>query len=503
VSPLGSRRWTLSTRLVVILAVVVSLVVVVAATISTLAVRSFLEQRVSSRLESVSSRLQAGLLGLPDLTIDTPTIARMAHAETTAVVLEADGRAAVLVNTDPRTADLLIRTDLRDGRAHPVPGAQGLVAIRMSTAASGLTVRDGARAVHPDAIVVALDLRADLHTLDTLVLVNTGGVLLAVGLLVLLTLLIVSRSIRPLRTMAEQARAFADGDRSRRLPVPVDPDIGRLATTVNSALDAQQEAESRLRSFVADASHELRTPLTTASGWVELYLQGGLDDPANRENAMRRVAAQLSRMRLLIDELALLARLDRARPLDTTSVDLTALATEVIEDARVMNPDRRFRFRSTGPALLLGDAGKLQQVLANLLGNAVQHTPPGTPVDVSVLPAGDGTARHTLLVTDHGPGIPVADQPHIFTRFWRGDPSRNRHTGGSGLGLAIVAATVAAHGGSSHVSSELGHGTTIRVVLPALPLGDDRPGPGAEARPAEPPAPVQPQPSTATSTRSG
>jgi two-component system OmpR family sensor kinase len=124
---------------------------------------------------------------------------------------------------------------------------------------------------------------------------------------------------------------------------------------------------------------------------------------------------------------------------------------------------------------LLGDAPKLQQVLQNLLGNAVQHTPAGTPVEVIVRPArpdssgtnGSGGPVHTLLVTDHGPGIPAADQEHVFTRFWRGDASRTRHTGGAGLGLAIVSSIVTAHGGSSDVISQVGQGTTIRVRLPA------------------------------------
>ena len=141
----------------------------------------------------------------------------------------------------------------------------------------------------------------------------------------------------------------------------------------------------------------------------------------------------------------------------------------------MINPDRQFSLHAAGPATLLGDAPKLQQVLQNLLGNAIQHTPAGTPVEVTVRPArpdtsgtaGSAGAVHTLLVTDHGPGIPSADQEHVFTRFWRGDTSRTRHTGGAGLGLAIVSSIVTAHGGTSDVISQLGQGTTIRVRLPA------------------------------------
>ena len=232
---------------------------------------------------------------------------------------------------------------------------------------------------------------------------------------------------------------------------------------------------------MADASHELRTPLTTASGWIELYFQGGLDDPGQRDHALDRVRIQLGRMRVLIDELALLARLDRVRDLDADPLDLTAMAAEVIDDARVMNPDRPFAFSATGPAMLLGDGPKLQQVLVNLLENAVQHTPAGTPVEVTVIPADPARpgSLHAVLVSDHGPGIARKDQPHIFERFWRGDASRHRHTGGSGLGLSIVSSIVAAHGGHSGVTSTPGRGTTVRITLPAsaptTPLASGQP----------------------------
>jgi two-component system OmpR family sensor kinase len=252
---------------------------------------------------------------------------------------------------------------------------------------------------------------------------------------------------------------------------------------VNQAFDAQQEADDRLRAFVADASHELRTPLTTASGWIELYLQGGLTDPARRDHAMQRAQSELDRMRTLIDELAMLARLDAARPLELERLDLSALAIEVVDDARVANPDRTITLFASGQAPLRGDRRKLQQVLVNLVGNAVQYSQPGTPVEVTVAPASTsgGGLAYTLLVTDHGPGIPPADQAHVFERFWRGEASRDRHTGGSGLGLSIVASIITAHGGTYGLSSRIGEGTTLRVTLPGLDprAGSPRPDPVA------------------------
>ncbi len=467
-------RWTIRTRLIITLAVVVSAVIITVATIMTLAVRDYLQDRISNRLASSAERIRAGVVGSKGLTLKLDTVAGMARAESTAVVVVTPAE-PLWTNTDADTARSLLAADLRDGEPKPIADRPGLLAVRLDTVGIGLVIRDGNQTVNVDALIIAVDASADLATFQTIVLATTAGVLVCILLLVLLTILIVGRGLRPLQTMADDARAFAEGDRSRRLPVDLDdPDISRLALTVNQAFDAQQQAEDRLRAFVADASHELRTPLTTATGWVELYFQGGLDDPELRDRAMQRVETQLGRIRVLIDELSLLARLDRARPLNADPVDLTALTAEVVEDARVINPDRDFTFASSGPAPLVGDAQKLQQVVLNLLGNAVQHTPAGTPVEIAVTPAEplvngstSRAARHTLLVTDHGPGIPWQDQQHIFERFWRSDSSRDRHTGGSGLGLSIVASIVAAHGGASGVTSLVGRGTTFRITLPA------------------------------------
>jgi two-component system OmpR family sensor kinase len=247
-------------------------------------------------------------------------------------------------------------------------------------------------------------------------------------------------------------------------------------TTVNAAFDAQQRAEERLRDFVADASHELRTPLTTASGWVELYLQGGLGDTARRDRAMGRVEAELGRMRLLVDDLALLARLDRGRPAELAVVDLAMIARDVVADCVVVDPDRPMTFTATGPALVSGDEARLVQLLRNMVGNARQHTPPGTAVQVSVRPATDpDPPAWRVEIRDEGPGIPAADQPHVFERFWRGDQSRSRNTGGSGLGLSLAAAVVAAHGGTIGLTSEPGAGTCIWFTVPTA-RGARKPG---------------------------
>ena len=248
------------------------------------------------------------------------------------------------------------------------------------------------------------------------------------------------------------------------------PRAAVLTARLQKAFEAQRRAEDRLRSFVADASHELRTPLATMHGWIDLYVQGGLSDPHQLDHAMERMQAEVGRMRLLVDELALLAHLDAARPLNLGPVDLVALAGEVVDDARVVTADRALTLQGVAEAVVDGDGPRIQQVLRNLVGNAVQHTRPGTPVTVTV---GLQDGNVAVAVRDEGDGIAPEHLPHVFERFYRADPSRSRDGGGSsGLGLAIVEAIVTAHGGTVAVTSAPGQGTTVRVTFPATALPD-------------------------------
>ncbi|GAA3551638.1 hypothetical protein GCM10022222_39010 [Amycolatopsis ultiminotia] len=237
-----------------------------------------------------------------------------------------------------------------------------------------------------------------------------------------------------------------------------------VATAVKQAFDAQRRAQDRLRSFVADAGHELRTPLATMHGWIDLYVQGGLRDPDQLDHAMERMQAEVDRMRLLVDELTLLANLDAARPLNREPVDVVALAGEVVDDAVVVSADRAITLQGVAEAVVDGDGPRIQQVLRNLVGNAVQHTRPGTPVTVTVS-SQDGQVA--LAVHDDGDGIAPEHLPHVFERFYRADPSRSRDSGASsGLGLAIVEAIVTAHGGTVTLTSAPGQGTTVQVTIP-------------------------------------
>ncbi|HYV01147.1 MAG TPA: HAMP domain-containing sensor histidine kinase, partial [Actinomycetota bacterium] len=195
--------------------------------------------------------------------------------------------------------------------------------------------------------------------------------------------------------------------------------------------------------------------------------------------SMSRIEAEASRMGVLVDDLLLLARLDQGRPLERERVDLARIAEDAAESARAIDSGRPISVDVEGPASVVGDEGRLRQVLDNLLDNTRVHTPKGTPVRVKIRRA-DGEL--VLTVADEGPGLSPEVAMRVFERFYRGDPTRSRGTGGAGLGLSIVSAIVEAHAGKVSATSSNGAGTTFEVRLPVgSPEEDPRPdGAGAD-----------------------
>jgi two-component system, OmpR family, sensor kinase len=325
----------------------------------------------------------------------------------------------------------------------------------------------------PGTTLIAIPMRDVEQTLHRLLGVEAaviGGVLLA---LALLSLMLVRIGLRPLDRIGETAGAIAGGDLSRRVsPATPKTEVGRLGMALNAMLDRLEQAfaerqasENRLRTFLADASHELRTPLASIRGYAELYRIGAARNPADSEKAMRRIEDEAKRMGVLVEDLLRLARLDEVREPAREEVDVSAIARDATEDARTTAPDRSIELTLDGPAKVLGDPLALQQVLANLLGNALAHTPAGTPVEVSVA---NGSGRVSVVVRDHGPGLPEGDPADLFERFWRAEAGRERGRAGAGLGLAIVAGIVEAHGGEVSAADAAGGGAQFTVALPAL-----------------------------------
>jgi two-component system OmpR family sensor kinase len=319
--------------------------------------------------------------------------------------------------------------------------------------------------------VVAVPLSDTQSTLDRLAvieLVVSGAILIA---LALLAWWLVGVGLRPLRRMGEVAGDIAAGDLSRRVE-EVNPrtEVGRLGLALNAMLAqiegafAEREAgERRLRQFLADASHELRTPLAAIRGYAELYRIGASREPDQVERAMGRIEAESERMAGLVDDLLTLARVDEVREPVRDRVNLGALLDDACEDARAAAPERRISLDVAEETTAEVDADQLRRVFANLLRNAVVHTPAETAIEASLERDGD---QAVVRVRDHGPGLPDGDPRAVFERFWRSSASRGRDDGGAGLGLAIVAAIVQAHSGSVDAANPPGGGAELTVRLP-------------------------------------
>jgi two-component system, OmpR family, sensor kinase len=336
-----------------------------------------------------------------------------------------------------------------------------------------------------DVLITGLPLSPMETTLHKVEIAELAAFLVALALAGFIGTGFVRLSLRPLRRVAATATRvtqlpLASGEVTLPERVPdtsprteagqVAEAFNRMLGHVESALARRAASEARLRRFAADASHELRTPLAAIRGYAELALRNPDADRADIDHALHRVESESERMSVLVDELLLLAQLDAGRPLAQEPVDLTRLAIDATDDARVASADHRWVLELPQEAVLVqGDEHRLHQVLANLMSNAAKHTPKDTTVTVA-LADGTGPGTVELSVTDDGPGIPAELQPTLFERFVRGDSSRARGAGGAastGLGLAIVDAVTTAHGGSIEVNSKPGH-TRFALTLPRL-----------------------------------
>ena len=323
-------------------------------------------------------------------------------------------------------------------------------------------------------LVVAIPLAETQQTLNRLLAVQVVVSLLVLGALAVAAWVIVKRDLRPLEDMAVTADAIAAGDLTRRVqPAAPRTEVGRLGLSLNTMLARIEEAfaeraatEEKLRRFLADASHELRTPLTSIRGYAEVFERGAKDEPEDLELAMRRIEEESKRMGVMVEELLMLARLGEERSPERAPVDLARVVDDGVCDARTAAPERDISWEPPGETIVLGDDLQLRQIVANLLGNALRHTPSFAAIHVRL--AADSDAA-VLAVADEGPGLEPGVAARVFEPFFRADVSRTRSTGGAGLGLAIVAAIAEAHQGSAMLTSTPGAGATFTVRLPLFP----------------------------------
>jgi two-component system OmpR family sensor kinase len=322
--------------------------------------------------------------------------------------------------------------------------------------------------------LVAVPLHDVEQTLSRLRLIEVlviAGVLIALGVG---ALFVVRLGLRPLDRMQVTAGQIAAGDLSRRVsPANTRTEVGRLGLALNGMLERLERAfaqraasEERLRQFLADASHELRTPLASIRGYAELFRMGAAREEEKAETAMRRIEEEAARMGMLVDDLLTLARVGEEPEREHTAVDVAELARDAVNDARATAPSRRIGLDARAPAVVSGDSHQLRAVLANLMRNALVHTPADTAIEVALR---NSNGRVELSVRDHGRGLPPGSLERLFDRFWRAEHGRERGRAGAGLGLAIVADVVRAHGGTVRAANADDGGAVFVVELPAAP----------------------------------
>ncbi len=289
---------------------------------------------------------------------------------------------------------------------------------------------------------------------------------LAIVLSLILTQVLARGMTSPLREMTTAARAMAGGDYSRRVRATSRDEVGQLASAFNTMADDLQQSDRFRRELVANVSHELRTPVAALQAQLENVVDGVVEpDPP----LMQAALAQTERLGRLVTYLLDLSRLEAGDvPLDVEELHLAGFLQEAADEAALVGAPRRVRFEVsvTPPDLTVpADPERLHQVVANLLHNAVRHSPMDDVVQLVAQPVGRSVR---IDVVDNGPGIAAQERAHVFERFVRGNTpavTGQISTGGTGLGLAIVRWAVELHGGRIEVA-DTASGCTMRVTLP-------------------------------------
>jgi signal transduction histidine kinase len=309
-------------------------------------------------------------------------------------------------------------------------------------------------------------------TLATILLLFAGGIAMSLGYFFSAAL------TERIMTLNVAAQAIARGNLRTRVPVTGSDEMADLARTFNemaSQLEAtarkQRELDTLKRDLVAWAGHDLRTPLASIRVMVEALADGVVQDSATVQRYLQTAQRDIRSLSQLIDDLFEMAQLDAGGlQLELCPNSLSDLVSDTLESFTAQAERQGIRLEGNcapGVDPVIMDAQKIGRVLANLVGNALRHTPSGGSVSVSATTTPAGVQ---VLVSDTGEGIGADDLPRVFEQFYRGEKSRSRATGGAGLGLAIAKGIVEAHGGRIWAESQLGQGTHLIFTLPGKPI---------------------------------
>jgi len=316
-------------------------------------------------------------------------------------------------------------------------------------------------------VVVARSGRVRAETLSGLLNTVIIGGVASIAAAWLMGWLTAGAALRPIRETIQTARAIA---RSRGFVRKLTPrksrdELGQMVTAFNEMLKSLEEAQAAQQRFVADASHELRAPLTVIRGNLDLLERARDIPPQEQAEIVGAARAEVERMSCLVADLLSLARADSGMHLERAEVELDSVVLEIYQHLLASSNHIRLSLSHLEPLRVLGDRGRLRQLVLTLVDNAVRYTPAGGSVTLSLHSKG---TRAVLTVADTGIGIDAEDLPRVFERFYRSERAREMDPGGTGLGLAIARWIVDDHGGEVDLRSTPGRGTTATLRLPLL-----------------------------------
>lgn len=301
-----------------------------------------------------------------------------------------------------------------------------------------------------------------------------------VGLLLLVLLIVVwsgrkiaSQLIQPLKKMEMISRRMAAGDFSKRIEASASDEMGSLARSFNQLAKSLEEVESNRREFLQNVSHELRTPLSYMRGYTEAMLEGVVESEEERQRYLGIIHKETARLSRLVNDLLDLAQLEGdSYPMKMEPIPFGQLVLDVTERFRLLLEQKGIRLglHLDEEAIIEGDPDRLEQVIGNLLDNAVRYSPEGEKIFIKMEQREEWTV---LTIEDRGPGIPSEDLSNIMDRFYRVHKSRTRNEGGSGLGLAIVKQIVMKHEAKIDIESAPGKGTSISLAFKSIALGNE------------------------------
>lgn len=314
-------------------------------------------------------------------------------------------------------------------------------------------------------VVLIKPLETELYYLLALVIILIISYAAAITLSAVIGSKASQKMLSPIAEMTLTAKNISVQHLDKRLNVSFSQDeLKELAETFNDVLDRIQKAYEQQKQFVSDASHELRTPIAVIQGYADMLCRWGKDNPEVLEESVHSIQSEANHMKDLVEKLLFLARGDNStHTVSKTLFCISDMLQDLVRETELIDHQHQIVSHTQPHLMAVADEKLIKQALRIFIDNAIKYTPAGSSITLNAV---KGSQEILLTISDSGVGIPEEDLPHIFTRFYRVDKSRNKSSGGTGLGLAIAKWILDQHHATIHVKSVQGLGTTFSISLP-------------------------------------